>query len=61
MKLEEVTPEVRIMMNHLQTSTERLDEVVSSITHALECGDHLTAEFKRDFKKAPLKKIPALN
>ncbi|MBS1556336.1 MAG: HAMP domain-containing histidine kinase [Bacteroidetes bacterium] len=61
MKREEVTPEVRIMMNHLQTSTERLDEVVSSITHALECGDDSTTEIKRDFKKAPLKKIPAFN
>ena len=36
LKREEVNPETRLIMNHLQSSTERLDEVVSSITSAIE-------------------------
>jgi signal transduction histidine kinase len=40
LKREEVRPESRIIMNHLQSSTEQLDEVVSSITSAIERADY---------------------
>ncbi len=40
LKREEVKPESRIIMNHLLASTERLDEVVSSITSAIERADY---------------------
>ncbi len=39
LKGEEIKPECREIMNHLQASTERLDEVVSSITDAIEQAD----------------------
>lgn len=40
LKREEVKPEARIIMNHLQASTEKLDDVVSSITSAIERADY---------------------
>jgi hypothetical protein len=40
LKREEVNPEARVIMNHLLASTERLDEVVSSITNAIERADY---------------------
>ena len=40
LKREEVNPASRVIMNHLHASTERLDEVVSSITEAIERADY---------------------
>lgn len=40
LKREKVDPETRIIMNHLTSSTEQLDEVVSSITNAIEQADY---------------------
>ncbi len=44
LKREEVKPETRVIMNHLQASTERLDEVVSSITIAIERAEYPKAQ-----------------
>ncbi len=51
LKREEVNTEARIIMNHLQASTEKLDDVISSITKTIESADDLGEPIIKEYSQ----------